>query len=99
LNASIRPWLSMTMMPIDRGIDDRSQTRIRVTEIRCTRVYLCFQVLVCLAQRVGSLPLPTGAASDEPEDPGKESGGCHPEGNRDELKTAHRRLVHLHAVC
>jgi len=83
---------------IDRGIDDRSQTRIRVVEIRGSRVHSCLQVVVCLPQCVGSLPLPTGVASDEPENPGKESGGCHREGNREELKTAHRRLVHLHAV-
>ena len=83
---------------VDRGIDDRSQPRIRVAEIRRTRVHLCFQALVRLAERVGSLALATGIAGDEPEDPGKESEGCHREGNRDELKTAHRRPVHLHAV-
>ena len=78
---------------IDRGIDDRSQPRIRVTEIRRARVHLRFQVLVRVTQRVGSLPLATGVAGDEPEDPRKESRGCHREGNRDQLKTAHRRLV------
>ena len=67
---------------VDRRVDDRSQPRIRVAQIRCTRVHLRFQVLIRLAQRVCSLPLTTCVAGDEPEDPGKQSGGCHREGHR-----------------
>ena len=45
---------------VDRRVDDGSQPRIRVSQVRGADARLCLQVLIRAAERVGALPVDDG---------------------------------------